>query len=92
MFLTHFTKQGQGKKRVSFSAPYPGKFLSLDMSHYGNEIICQKDAFLAAAFGTELSIAFHKRFLTGLFGGEGFILEKLKGDGMAFLHGRGRDC
>lgn len=89
LFLTHFTNQKGGKKRVSFAAPYPGKILPLNMSRYGNEIICQKDAFLAAAFGTKLSIAFHKRFLTGLFGGEGFILERLNGDGMAFLHGGG---
>ena len=89
LFLTHFTNQGQGKKRVSFSAPYPGKILPLNLSHYDNEVICQKDAFLAAALGTKLSITFSKKILTGLFGGEGFILEKLTGDGMVFLHGGG---
>ena len=89
LFLTHFTNKAIGKKRVSFSAPYPGKILPLEMSQYGNEIFCQKDAFLAAAFGTQVSIAFHKKLMTGLFGGEGFILQKLKGDGMAFLHGGG---
>ena len=89
LFLTHFTNQRGHKRRVSFSAPYPGKILPLDMSQYGNEILCQKDAFLAAAFGTQVSIAFQKKLFTGLFGGEGFILQKLKGDGMAFLHGGG---
>ena len=89
LFLTHFTNKGVGKKRVSFSAPYPGKILPLDMSRCGYEVICQKDAFLSAALGTEVTITFHKKLLTGLFGGEGFILQKLKGDGMAFLHGGG---
>ena len=89
LFLTHFTNEGVGKKRVSFSAPYPGKILPLDMNQYGYEIICQKDAFLSAALGTKVTITFQKKLLTGLFGGEGFILQKLKGDGMAFLHGGG---
>ena len=89
LFLTHFTNTGGGKKRVSFSAPYPGKILPLEMNQYGNEVLCQKDAFLAAAFGTEVSIAFRKNIMTGLFGGEGFILQKLRGDGLVFLHGGG---
>ena len=89
LFLTHFTNQESGKKRVSFAAPYPGKILPLEMNQYGNEVLCQKDAFLAAAFGTQVSIAFHKKIMTGLFGGEGFILQKLIGDGMVFLHGGG---
>ena len=89
LFLTHFTNKASGKKRVSFSAPYPGKILPLEMSQYHNEVFCQKDAFLAAAFGTKVSMAFHKKIMTGLFGGEGFILQKLVGDGMAFLHGGG---
>ena len=89
LFLTHFTNEGVGKKKVSFSAPYPGKILPLDMNQFGHEIICQKDAFLSAALGTEVTITFHKKLLTGLFGGEGFILQKLKGDGMVFLHGGG---
>ena len=89
LFLTHFTNKSSGKKRVSFSAPYPGKILPLEMSQYHNEVFCQKDAFLAAAFGTKVSMAFHKKIMTGLFGGEGFILQKLVGDGMAFLHGGG---
>ena len=77
LFLTHFTNHGGEKKRVSFAAPYPGKILPLDISKYNNEIICQKDAFLAAAYGTKLSIALQKRIFTGLFGGEGFILERI---------------
>ena len=89
LFLTHFTNEKGGKRRVSFSAPYPGKILPLDMNQYHNSILCQKDAFLAAAFGTQVSMAFNKKLFTGLFGGEGFILQKLKGDGMAFLHGGG---
>ncbi len=89
LFLTHFTNQAREKQRVSFSAPYPGKILPLDMSQYGNEVICQKDAFLAAAFGTQVSITFRKNIMAGFFGGEGFILQKIKGDGLAFLHGGG---
>ncbi len=89
LFLTHFTNEIGGKKRVSFSAPYPGKILPLEMNQHGKEIFCQKDAFLAASFGTKISISFHKKLMTGLFGGEGFILQKLIGDGMAFLHGGG---
>lgn len=89
LFLTHFTNEVHGKRRVSFSAPYPGKILPIDLSHYENELICQKDAFLAAAFGTQVSITFRKNIMAGLFGGEGFILQKLRGDGMAFLHGGG---
>jgi uncharacterized protein (TIGR00266 family) len=86
IFLTHFTNQDQGKKRVAFAAPYPGKIIPLDLTKVGGEILCQKDAFLAAAFGTEVGIAFNKRLGVGFFGGEGFILQRLRGDGMAFLH------
>jgi len=89
LFLTHFKNHSPVKRRVAFSASYPGKILPLDLSKYEDEILCQKDAFLVAAFGSQLSIAFHKRFMTGLFGGEGFILQNIKGDGMAFLHGGG---
>lgn len=89
LFLTHFTNRSGEKKRLGFAAPYPGKILALDMSQYDKEILCQKNAFLASAFGTKLSIAFHKKIMTGLFGGEGFILQKIEGDGMAFLHGGG---
>lgn len=88
IFLTHFTNSGTGKKRVAFAAPYPGKIMALDMSTMG-ELLCQKDAFLCAAMGTKVGIAFTKRLGTGFFGGEGFILQKLNGDGMAFLHAGG---
>ena len=86
IFMTHFTNQSGGKKRVSFAAPYPGKIIPVDMTQINGELLCQKDAFLCAAYGTELSIAFNKRLGTGLFGGEGFILQRLRGDGMAFIH------
>ncbi len=89
LFLTHFTNVGSGKKRVAFAAPYPGKIIPVDLSTHGGEITCQKDAFLCAAFGTKLSIAFNKKIGVGLFGGEGFILEKISGDGKAFLHAGG---
>lgn len=89
IFITHFTNNGVGKQRVSFAAPYPGKIIPVDMLEVGEELICQKDAFLCAALGTEVSITFNKRFGAGLFGGEGFILQRLVGDGMAFLHAGG---
>lgn len=86
IFMTHFTNHSAGKKRVSFAAPYPGKIIPIDMAQLNGELLCQKDAFLCAAYGTELSIAFTKRLGTGFFGGEGFILQRLRGDGMAFIH------
>ena len=86
IFLTHFSNEGQGKKRVAFAAPYPGKIIPVDMSKVGGELICQKDAFLCAAFGTTTDIAFQKKLGAGFFGGEGFILQRLRGDGMAFIH------
>ena len=89
LFLTHFTNESREEKMVSFSAPYPGKILPLNISQYQNKIFCQKDSFLAAALGTCVDIAFQKKIGVGLFGGEGFILQKLQGDGMAFLHGGG---
>ncbi len=89
IFLTHFVHRGQGKSRATFAAPYPGKVVPLDLGKLGGEIICQKDAFLCAALGTQVSIALHRRFGAGLFGGEGFILQRLKGDGMIFLHAGG---
>jgi len=89
LFITHFTNQGIGKKEVAFAAPYPGKIIPLDLGIVGGEIICQKDAFLCAAYGTRLDIAFSKRFGAGLFGGEGFILQRLTGDGKVFLHAGG---
>ncbi|MCB1198882.1 MAG: TIGR00266 family protein, partial [Deltaproteobacteria bacterium] len=90
LFMTHFTNQSQGKKVVSFGAPYPGKIVPLALSQYANgEVLCQKDAFLCAAKGTQVSIAFQKKLGAGFFGGEGFILQKLKGDGNAYLHAGG---
>jgi uncharacterized protein (TIGR00266 family) len=86
IFMTHFSNTGRSKRRVAFAAPYPGKIIPVDMSMIGQELLCQKDAFLCAALGTEVSIAFTKRLGTGFFGGEGFILQHLKGDGMAFIH------
>ena len=89
IFITHFTNIGHGKKRVAFAAPYPGKIVPVNMARIGERIICQKDAFLCAALGTKVSIAFNKKLGAGFFGGEGFILQKLEGDGMAFLHAGG---
>ena len=89
MFLTHFTNQSHQKRRVAFSAPYPGTILPLNMGEFGREIFCQKDAFLAAALGTSIQITFQRKLGTGFFGGEGFILQKLVGDGVAFVHAGG---
>ena len=89
IFMTHFTNEGKGKKRVAFAAPYPGKIIPVNMADIGGELICQKDAFLCAAYGTELSIAFSQKLGAGFFGGEGFILQRLRGDGMAFIHAGG---
>jgi len=89
IFMTHFTNHSAGKKRVAFAAPYPGKILPVDLSKIGGGMICQKDAFLCAALGTSVGIAFQKKLGAGFFGGEGFILQKLDGDGMAFLHAGG---
>ncbi|MCG8609845.1 MAG: TIGR00266 family protein [Pseudomonadales bacterium] len=89
IMMTHFTNNASAKKRVAFAAPYPGSIIPLDMNELGNKILCQKDAFLAAALGTEISIAFNRRIGAGFFGGEGFILQSLKGDGLAFIHAGG---
>lgn len=89
IFLTHFSNTGHGKRRVAFAAPYPGKIIPMDMAEMGGELLCQKDAFLCAAFGTRTDIAFQKRLGAGFFGGEGFILQRLHGDGMAFIHAGG---
>jgi len=89
LFLTHFTNRGQGKKRVAFAAPYPGKIIPIDLAQHGGVFTCQKDAFLCAAYGTSLDITFNRKIGTGLFGGEGFILETLSGDGLAFIHAGG---
>ncbi|NIQ39772.1 MAG: TIGR00266 family protein [Proteobacteria bacterium] len=89
IFLTHFTNAGNMKKRAAFAAPYPGKIYPIDMSKIKGDLYCQKDAFLCAALGTEVGIAFTRRLGTGFFGGEGFILQRLRGDGMAFVHAGG---
>jgi len=89
LFITHFTNQGHKKARVAFAAPFPGSILPINLQNLGGKIICEKDAFLCAAKGTKLSIHFNKKFGSGLFGGEGFILQKLEGDGMAFIHAGG---
>ena len=89
IFMTHFTNQGMGKKRVSFAAPYPGKIICIDLKDHNQSILCQKDSFLCAALGTNVSIAFQRKLGTGFFGGEGFILQKLSGDGKAFVHAGG---
>jgi uncharacterized protein (TIGR00266 family) len=89
LFTTIYVNQGQGKKRVAFAAPYPGKILPMDLKQLGGTLICQKDAFLCAARGVSLGIAFQKKLGAGFFGGEGFIMQRLEGDGMAFVHAGG---
>ncbi len=90
LFMTHFTNRGSGKRKVTFSAPYPGTVMPINLATiYGNTLIVQKDAFLCAALGTKLSIQFNQRLGAGFFGGEGFILEKVQGDGMVFIHAGG---
>ncbi len=89
LFMTAFTNVGSGKKQVSFASPYPGKIIALDLMQLGGKVICQKDAFLCAAKGVSIGIDFQRRLGTGIFGGEGFIMEKLEGDGLAFVHAGG---
>ena len=89
LFMTTYTNQGANKRHVTFAAPYPGKIISIDLSKYGNKIICQKEAFLCAAKGVAVGIEFQKKLGVGFFGGEGFIMQKLEGDGMAFMHAGG---
>ena len=89
LFMTAFTNVGGGKKRVAFASPYPGKIIPLDLEQLGHYVVCQKDAFLCAARGVSVGIEFQRRLGTGLFGGEGFIMQKLEGDGMAFVHAGG---
>ncbi|MDP4180088.1 MAG: TIGR00266 family protein [Bacillota bacterium] len=89
LFMTIFTNSGSGKQRVSFSAPYPGKIIPMDLRQFNNELICQKDSFLCAAKGVSVGIAFNKKIGVGFFGGEGFIMQKLEGDGLAFVHAGG---
>ena len=90
IFMTHFTHRGgSGKKRVAFAAPYPGKIVPIDLATVGGEILCEKHAFLCAALGTQLGIAFTKKLGAGFFGGDGFILQRVAGDGLAFIHAGG---
>jgi len=85
IFMTHFTNQGVGKRRVAFAAPYPGSIIPLNLQQLGGELLCQKDAFLAAALGTEVSIAFNRKLGAGFFGGEGLFLATLRGHGTVYL-------
>lgn len=89
LFMTTYTHTGSGKARVAFASPYPGKIIPLDLAQLGGRIICQKDSFLCAAKGVSVGIDFQRKLGTGLFGGEGFIMQKLEGDGMAFAHAGG---
>jgi len=89
LFITMFTHQGQGKARVAFAAPYPGHILAMKLGDMGGTLICQKDSFLCAARGVQVGIHFQKKVMTGLFGGEGFIMQKLEGDGWVFVHAGG---
>jgi len=89
LFMTVFTNQGSGKQQVAFAAPYPGKILPLDLKQLGGELVCQKDSFLCAARGVAIGIAFQRRIGVGLFGGEGFIMQRLTGDGLTFVHAGG---
>jgi uncharacterized protein (TIGR00266 family) len=89
LFMTVFMNQGAGKRKVAFGAPYPGKIIPIHLSELGGEFITQKDSFLCAAKGVSIGIAFQKRLGAGLFGGEGFIMQRLTGDGLAFLHAGG---
>jgi uncharacterized protein (TIGR00266 family) len=89
LFMTVFTNQGSGKQQVAFAAPYPGKILAMDLKQMGGTLICQKDSFLCAAKGVSIGIAFQRKIGVGLFGGEGFIMQKLEGDGLTFCHAGG---
>jgi uncharacterized protein (TIGR00266 family) len=89
LFMTVFVARGAGKERVAFAAPYPGRILAMDLPELGGELVCQKDSFLCAAKGVAISIAFQKKIGVGLFGGEGFIMQRLQGDGLCFVHAGG---
>ncbi|RRS03074.1 TIGR00266 family protein [Aquabacterium soli] len=89
LFTTVYTNQGSGKKRVAFAAPYPGKIIPMDLAQLGGTLLCQKDSFLCAARGVSLGIGFQRKLGVGFFGGEGFIMQKLEGDGLAFVHAGG---
>jgi len=92
MFVTTFTATGSAREVVAFAAPYPGKILPMHLDQLGGELICQKDSFLCAARGTKVEIAFQKKIGVGLFGGEGFIMQRLVGDGIAMVHAGGSIC
>jgi uncharacterized protein (TIGR00266 family) len=89
LFMTVFTNQAGGKQQVAFAAPYPGKILAMDLKQLGGHLVCQKDSFLCAARGVSIGIAFQRKIGVGLFGGEGFIMQKLEGDGLCFMHAGG---
>lgn len=89
LFMTAYTNTGQGKKKVTFASPYPGKIIAMDLMRLGGKMICQKDSFLCAAKGVSVGIEFQRKLGSGLFGGEGFIMQKLEGDGLAFVHAGG---
>jgi uncharacterized protein (TIGR00266 family) len=89
LFMTRFANNGYGPAHVAFAAPYPGKILPLRLAQYGGELLCQRDTFLAGAPGVAIDIAFQKKIMTGLFGGEGFIMQRLSGDGIVFVHAGG---
>jgi uncharacterized protein (TIGR00266 family) len=89
LFTTVFTNQGQSKLRIAFAAPYPGKIIPMDLRQLGGMLVCQKDAFLCAAKGVSLGLYLQQKMSTGFFGGEGFIMQKLEGDGLAFVHAGG---
>src|SRR5919109_1039614 len=89
LFMTVFTNSGAGKQQVAFAAPYPGKILAMDLKTLGGQLICQKDSFLCAARGVSIGIAFQRKIGVGLFGGEGFIMQRLEGDGLCFVHAGG---
>lgn len=89
LFMTIFSNENFGKKKISFAAPYPGKVIPIDLTEFGGKFVCQKDAFLCAAKGVSVGIEFSRKLGRGFFGGEGFIMQKLEGDGMAFVHSGG---
>jgi uncharacterized protein (TIGR00266 family) len=89
LFMTIFINRGSGKKKVAFAAAYPGKIIPIDLKELGGELVCQKDSFLCGAKGVSVGIAFQRKLGVGLFGGEGFIMQKLEGDGFAFIHAGG---
>ena len=89
LFITHFTNNGNSRKKIAFAAPYPGTIIPVDLRQVRNTLIVQKDGFLCAAFGTRLSVTLNRKIGSGLLGGEGFILQKLEGDGKAFIHAGG---